>query len=131
VKRLVLIAFVALVAAPAAHAKTCATVAVVPARPIAGQLVELRLTTWIPRWDGNRARPAEPYSVPPSHRLEADARGPGERYIEIRYRRSTLQASVWRARVSFPVAGRWWINSPALWAAAPPTCDPTRSIVVR
>lgn len=132
-KRLVLVAvaLAALAGAPTAAAKSCARIAFAPEHPRAGAPTELRLSTWLPRWEnGNHAVMSEPLELPVSYRLELTATGPDGSTLTVKLRRDNTKPHVWRARVLFPRAGLWRIESPALWTAAPRSCSPARAVRV-
>jgi hypothetical protein len=63
-RRLLPIVGAALVVAPPANAKLCASVRVLPDRTHVGARAELRLTTWIPHWVKGRAEFGRHASLP-------------------------------------------------------------------
>jgi hypothetical protein len=108
---LVAVACTALGLTPVASAKWCIRITTIPARPIAGTSVTLRMRTFEPVMrDDRRAGPGKPidlglpqqmlYLVPP----HGDPVG-----LDLRKRRD--DRSVWETRFVFPRAGRWLLRS--------------------
>jgi hypothetical protein len=75
-RKILPIAVAALAFAPEAGAKVCASVRVVPAHPVVGQSVHVRLTTWMPRWVGSRAYFARHEGLPTSRPLRVQLAPP-------------------------------------------------------
>jgi hypothetical protein len=60
------LALAAALALPAAaEAKSCVRMSISSQRPSVGQPVTLRLTVWMPRWEGGRLRLVEPVEQAP------------------------------------------------------------------
>jgi hypothetical protein len=130
-RRFLVIATAALVLAPEAGAKVCASVSVLPSRPLAGERVEVRLATSAPRLDGRRVRPGPHLVLPASGALRVQVSAPSGAAFTLRLRRDAARRWLWRAAITFSTAGLWRLSpDDRRWAYAPRTCAPTRSVTV-
>lgn len=128
--RVVAIAVLALVVVPNAAAKLCASVAVAP-KPAAGQTVRVTLTTWMPRWEGNRAEFNGLTELPASSTVGIVLTRPGGTSATIALRRSEAVPSEWHAKVRFAKRGTYAFGPDSRWTFAPATCQPRLRVVVR
>jgi hypothetical protein len=130
-RKILLIAVAALAFAPEAGAKVCASVRVVPAHPVVGQSVHVRLTTWMPRWVGSRAYFARHEGLPTSRPLRVQVAPPHAAPFTIAPRRDPARNWSWQATFKFARAGNWKLRpDDRRWAFAPRTCAPTLSVRV-
>jgi hypothetical protein len=106
-------ALAALVLAPEASAKMCVKITTVPARPVAGTPVTIRVTALSIVMSNGRARPGDQL-VPLSRSAELNIRAvsPVGKWHLVRVRRSGRR-SVLEGSFSFPSAGVWTLS----WAA--------------
>lgn len=115
-KRLVLVVVAALVLAPAAAAKMCVRIATVPANPIAGTPVTIRVTAMLVTMEGTRPVPGRrTIPLPPQARINVRVTPPGAPPQMLRVRRRADRPSVLEGRFTFPSAGAWTLG----WAAFP------------
>jgi hypothetical protein len=114
VKRLLVVAVAALVLAPGASAKMCVKIAAVPARPVAGTQVTIRVTALSIVLSNGRARPGD-HLIPlsPESQLNIRVVSPGGVARLVRVRRSAGRPSVLEGSFAFPSAGVWTLS----WAA--------------
>ena len=110
-------ALAALAFASEASAKMCVKIATVPARPVAGAPVTIRVTTWLPvRSGGGEYRAGDRrLPVPANAQINVRVTPPGAQPQLLRVRRRADRPSVLEGRFTFPRAGLWTFA----WAAFP------------
>jgi hypothetical protein len=131
VKRLLLVGLAALTLAPEASAKMCVKIETVPARPLAGAPVTIRVTALSIVVRNGRARPGDQLiGLSPQTRLNIRALAPDGTARTVLVRRSAR--SVLEGRFRFPSAGAWTLSW-AAWAndSNPACAGKTRIQVVR
>jgi hypothetical protein len=122
-RALVLAAVVALVLPAGAEAKSCVRISISDARPAVGQLVTLRMTLWMPRWENGKAILVERLEIP-SGSLFRSRIGSlrGAPSFLVRYRRDPTRRWLATVRFRFPSGGVWTVDPPTGWANAPSGC---------
>src|SRR6266498_516298 len=130
-RKLLLILGAVLVAPPAANAKVCATVRVLPERPVAGKRAELRLTTCMPYWVQGHAEFGRHGTLPTRDPLRILVSPPRGAAFNVRLRRDPARRWLWRAWLRFSVPGSWVLSpDERRWAYAPRSCAPTLRVRV-
>jgi hypothetical protein len=124
VRRALLISLAAAFALPAAaEAKSCVRIAISDARPSVGQLVMVRMTLWMPRWENGKAVLVERMDIPRGSVFRSRVVSlRGAPSFEVRYRRDPTRPRLAMVRFRFPSAGTWTIDPPSGWAWAPRGC---------
>jgi hypothetical protein len=102
------VALAALVLAPPASAKMCIRIATVPARPVAGAMTTIRVTTWnVVLVDGRLRRGNQPIPMSTGARLDVRVTSPGGVSRVVSVRRRDARRSVLEGRFVFPTSGLW------------------------
>ena len=116
-RRLLVIGVVALVLAPDASAKLCVKITTVPARPVAGAVTTIRMTTWqVEMVDGRPQRGDRRVGVSVDTRFNVRASSPEGRWLLVPVWRSERSDTVLEGRFVFPSAGVWTLA----WSAFSP-----------
>ena len=123
-RRALLISLAAALALPAAaEAKSCVRIAISDARPSVGQLVTLRMTLWMPRWEDGRPILVERMDIPRGSVFRSRVGSlRGAPSFDVRYRRDPTRPWLATVRFRFPSGGTWTIDAPNGWASAPRGC---------
>jgi hypothetical protein len=122
-RALVLAAVAALVLPAGAEAKSCVRISISDTRPTVGQLVTLRMTLWLPRWENGKAILIERLEIPRGSVFRSRIGSlRGAPPFVVRYRRDPTRPWLATARFRFPSGGVWTVDAPDGWAAAPPAC---------
>jgi hypothetical protein len=122
-KKALVVAAGALLIAPNASAKVCATVAISPLHPGLGQRVQVRLTTWMPEWTGSRASFGHYVGLPSRDPLRVQVTSPRKSSFGIRLRRDSTRPWLWRGWLTLHEGGRWALSPDRRrWAYAPRSC---------
>jgi hypothetical protein len=117
VRRLLVIGVVALVLPPAASAKLCVKITTVPARPVAGAVTTIRMTTWqIEMVDGHPERGNTRVPISADTHFNVRATPAAGRYRLVPVWRTDRSDSVLEGRFVFPSAGVWTLA----WSAFSP-----------
>jgi hypothetical protein len=117
VRRLLVIGILALVLAPPASAKLCVKVRTVPARPVAGAVTTIRMTTWeIEMVDGRPQRGDHRVPVSAGTRFNVRVTSPAGRARLVPVRRSASSDAMLEGRFVFPSSGTWTLA----WSAFTP-----------
>ena|SRR5687768_18621044 len=115
-----------------ADAKSCVRMSISDSWPAVGQLVTLRLTMWLPRWEDGKPRLVERMDIPPGAVFRSRVGSlRGAPSFQVRYRRDPQRTWLAVARFRFPSGGRWTIDPPAGWASAPAGCANALRVRVR
>ena len=131
VRKLLLVAAGALVIAPDATAKLCASVAIRPMHTVVGQRVQVRLTTWMPEWVGGRAHFGHYVSLPSRYQLRVDATPPRKASFSVNLRRDVTRPWLWRGWLTVREPGLWTVAPDHIrWGFAPRSCARTVRFVV-
>jgi hypothetical protein len=131
VKRLALVAVAALVLAPEASAKMCVRITTVPARPVVGAPVTIRMTALSIVMANGRARPGD-HLIPLAPETEFKVRliSPTATWRHVYVRRRADRPSVLEGRFTFPSAGMWTLSWSAWTNGSNPECAGTKRVHV-
>jgi hypothetical protein len=101
----------ALVLTPTASAKMCIRIATVPARPVAGAMTTIRVTTWnVVLVDGRLRRGNQSIPMSTAARLDVRVTSPGGVSRVVTVRRRDARKSVLEGRFAFPASGLWTLE---------------------
>jgi hypothetical protein len=129
-RALVIAALAALVLPAGAEAKSCVRISISDTRPTVGQLVTLRMTVWLPRWENGKAILIERMEIPPGSVFRSRIGSlRGAPSFAVRYRRDPVRPWLALAHFRFPSGGTWTVDPPRGWASAPRGC--AKSLRVR
>jgi hypothetical protein len=133
VRRALLLAAVTALALPAgAEAKSCVRISISDPRPAVGQLVTLRMTVWMPRWENGKPILIERLEIPRGSVFRSRVGSlRGAPSFVVRYRRDPARPWLATVRFRFPSGGVWTVDAPKGWASAPPTCANALRVRVR
>lgn len=130
-RRLLLVAAVALVLTPDAGAKMCVKITTVPARPVAGAPVTIQVTAVSIVVSNGRARPGDKLiPVSPGTELNVRLISPTGTWRLAHVRRRADRPSLLEGRFTFPSGGTWTLSWSAWANGSNPECAGTRVVRV-
>jgi hypothetical protein len=131
-RAIVLAALTALVFPTGAEAKSCVRISISDSRPAVGQLVTLRMTLWMPRWEDGKPILVERLEIPRGSLFRSRIGSlRGAPSFLVRYRRNPTRTWLATVRFRFPSRGVWTVDAPNGWASAPPGCANSLRVRVR
>jgi hypothetical protein len=130
-RRLLLVAVAALFLAPDASAKVCVRIATVPAKPVAGAQVTIRVTALSIVMSNGKARPGDRLiPLPPQMQMNIRVVAPDGTARLVRTRRASDRPSVLEGTFRFPSAGAWTLSWAAWANDSNPACAGKKRVLV-